>query len=240
MNNKHTTIQDCLFRRNMHTIDLLGGNLHILSSQFIYNELCIDTMFSSIAGDLIVEDSYFDVNMYLTAINIYNYKALFLNSAFTNNTVNNGIIYISNSPNVTFDSCTFTYNYANDLSTVSAVRGGILSFSNCSFTENEGINGGGIYVEDFTHFSVMNSTFSSNTASQGGAIYSMKIHNMEIEHSSFNDNFAALDGGAIVISNSTLNLYRTNIFSNRVNFTGGAIKLLGILILIISIISFYS
>lgn len=116
------------------------------------------------------------------------------------NSVNARVGVITNSTNITFESCVF---------------------------ENNSFNGAGILFFDATSFKIENCSFLDNTASEGGAIYVMKTGGTggKIINSTFGSNSTTGHGGALYLnSNCFLEIVNNMFKGNSTTGLGEAIQ----------------
>ena len=122
------------------------------------------------------------------------------NNSFDNNNADFGGVLYSEESSVTFDTCSFDYNYANSGGGVLFAHNSSITVKECNFTCNTAWWGAVIEVADsFIVFET--SLFDSNHADLGGVLRSDRSH-ITVKDCNFAHNTAAK--GAVIHSEKTL------------------------------------
>ena len=189
------------------------GRVDISSSYFYGNSA--NSVFESTNGSLNVTNSSFSRN---TGTGLVSLEPSFGGGVFTlfytnvfarNNSFNNnygsvgGVLY-SKESSVTFETCSFDYNYADIWGGVLYAETSNITAKECNFTHNTAWNGAVIYVKLISVITFETSVFYSNHAgAEGGILYATDSHNVIIaENCNFTHNTAPK--GAVIYAEETL------------------------------------
>jgi predicted outer membrane repeat protein len=149
------------------------------------------------------------------------------NVLFKNNISNNGgAIYISESE-VDFQDVDFYENESQNLGGAIYITGGEIDFQNINFYQNESSSSGGaVYITTSGTHNFTNVNFENNVSqSSGGALYTGGS-TVNISNSKFDNNTTPINldtkGGAIYNHISTLTV-NDSLFKNNISREGGAI-----------------
>jgi hypothetical protein len=140
-----------------------------------------------------------------------------------NSTNDGGVVYGDNAASVSFDSCTFSNNIAQD-GGVAYLNSTPATFTDCTFETNLGTgNGGVVWSNDNT--TVTRGTFLDNDATgSGGAMY-LDAGTLSVSGVTFDGNASGGSGAALVYSGTGTATVTSSLFDGNIaQGDGGAIQ----------------
>ena len=192
----------------MYVIYQHRGHVDISNSYFYGNSA--NSVFKSTSSSLNVTNSSFSGNTctypsgqdrsFGGVFTLFYSNVFARNNSFDNNNADFGGVLNSEESSVTFETCSFQYNYANSGGGVLFAHNSSITAKECNFTCNTAWWGAVIEVEDsFIVFET--SLFDSNHADLGGVLRSDRSH-ITVKDCKFTNNIAAK--GAVIHSEKTL------------------------------------
>ena len=192
----------------MHVIYQNIGHVDISNSDFYNNS--VDSVFKSMSSSLNVTSSSFSGNTGIDldnidasfggVFNLYHSNVFARNNCFDNNNAEVGGVMHSRTSSVTFETCSFDYNYANSGggvlyaydsnitvkacnfahntaqwgAVIQAFGNNFIIFETSLFDSNHAESEGGVLKTDRSHIIVKDCNFAHNTAPKGAVIHSEK------------------------------------------------------------------
>jgi len=149
-------------------------------------------------------------------------KFIYSQFEYCKSSMTKGVFYLSNTPKLLFDGCTFRNNVA-DYGACLNFTGSYPVILNCLFEDNHTVgfnsHGSAIYMSYSTPV-IRNCVFRNNTAEGSGVIY-MTQSNPTITDCIITDNYSAGYGGAIRIFANSRPIVKRNVIHSNVSEQGG-------------------